>query len=70
MALSFWRDNCRVSNRRLTKELGYALQFPSYREGLRPASRLRLSIDVRLQILTKAIPTHLKPTALQPGSKA
>ena len=34
MALSFWRDNRRVSNRRLTKELGYALQFPSYREGL------------------------------------
>ncbi len=34
MALSFWRDNRRVSNRRLTKELGYALLFPSYREGL------------------------------------
>ena len=34
MALSFWRDNRRVSNLRLTKELGYALQFPSYREGL------------------------------------
>ena len=34
MALSFWRDNRRVSNRRLTKELGYTLLFPSYREGL------------------------------------
>ena len=39
MALSFWRDNRRVSNRRLTKELGYALQFPSYREGLQACLR-------------------------------
>ncbi|MEB3177352.1 MAG: SDR family oxidoreductase [Synechococcus sp.] len=34
MALSFWRDNRRVSNRRLTEELGYHLLYPSYREGL------------------------------------
>ena len=34
MALSFWRDNRRVSNRKLTQELGYALTYPSYREGL------------------------------------
>lgn len=34
MALSFWRDNRRVSNRRLTQELGYKLLYPSYREGL------------------------------------
>ena len=39
MALSFWRDNRRVSNRRLTKELGYALLFPSYREGLQACLR-------------------------------
>ena len=39
MALSFWRDNRRVSNRRLTMELGYALQFPSYREGLQACLR-------------------------------
>lgn len=35
MALSFWRDNRRVSNRRLTQELGYQLHYPSYREGLK-----------------------------------
>ena len=34
MALSFWRDNRRVSNRRLTQDLGYKLLYPSYREGL------------------------------------
>ena len=34
MALSFWRDNRRVSNRRLTQQLGYKLLYPSYREGL------------------------------------
>ncbi|MEL0264068.1 MAG: SDR family oxidoreductase [Synechococcus sp.] len=39
MALSFWRDNRRVSNRRLTKELGYSLMFPSYREGLQACLR-------------------------------
>ena len=35
MALSFWADNRRVSNRRLRQELGYALRYPTYREGLR-----------------------------------
>ena len=35
MALSFWRDNRRVSNQRLTQELGYQLRYPSYREGLK-----------------------------------
>ena len=34
MALSFWRDNRRVKNHKLTQELGYALRYPSYREGL------------------------------------
>jgi nucleoside-diphosphate-sugar epimerase len=33
MALSFWADNRRVSNRRLCQELGYRLRYPSYREG-------------------------------------
>jgi len=33
MALSFWADNRRVSNRRLCHELGYQLRYPSYREG-------------------------------------
>lgn len=39
MALSFWRDNRRVSNRRLTKELGYRLQYPCYRVGLEACLR-------------------------------
>jgi nucleoside-diphosphate-sugar epimerase len=33
MALSFWADNRRVSNRRLCHQLGYRLRYPSYREG-------------------------------------
>jgi nucleoside-diphosphate-sugar epimerase len=33
MALSFWAENRRVSNRRLCQELGYSLRYPSYREG-------------------------------------
>jgi nucleoside-diphosphate-sugar epimerase len=35
MALSFWRDNRRVSNRRLHDELGVVLRHPDYRSGLR-----------------------------------
>ena len=35
MALSFWQENRRVSNRLLTAELGYQLRYPTYREGLR-----------------------------------
>jgi len=34
MAASFYADNKRVSNARLRQELGVALKFPSYREGL------------------------------------
>jgi len=34
MALSFWAENRRVHNRRLCQDLGYALRYPSYREGL------------------------------------
>lgn len=33
MARSFWQENRRVSNRRLCRELGYRLRYPSYREG-------------------------------------
>ncbi|MEY2643744.1 MAG: hypothetical protein RLZZ611_393 [Cyanobacteriota bacterium] len=33
MALSFWAENRRVSNRLLCDELGYRLRYPSYREG-------------------------------------
>lgn len=34
MALSFWRDNRRVDNGRLKRELGVSLACPTYREGL------------------------------------
>lgn len=34
MALSFWEDNRRVSNRRLREELGVTLAYPDYRAGL------------------------------------
>lgn len=35
MARSFYEDSKRVSNRRLREELGVALRYPTYREGLR-----------------------------------
>jgi len=35
MARSFYRDNKRVSNARIKDELGVALAYPNYREGLR-----------------------------------
>jgi nucleoside-diphosphate-sugar epimerase len=35
MARSFWMENRRVSNRRLCRQLGYRLLYPSYREGYR-----------------------------------
>jgi nucleoside-diphosphate-sugar epimerase len=35
MALSFWRDNRRVDNRRIKEELGVSLRYPDYRTGLR-----------------------------------
>jgi len=35
MGRSFYRDNKRVSNARLKDELGVALAYPTYREGLR-----------------------------------
>jgi nucleoside-diphosphate-sugar epimerase len=34
MAASFYADNKRISNARLRQELGVALKFPTYREGL------------------------------------
>ena len=39
MALSFWADNRRVSNRLLCQELGYQLRYPSYREGFAASLR-------------------------------
>jgi hypothetical protein len=35
MARSFYGDNKRVTNRRIKSELGVALHYPTYREGLR-----------------------------------
>lgn len=35
MALSFWRDNRRVDNRRVKEELGVRLRYPDYRTGLK-----------------------------------
>ena len=35
MALSFYRDNKRVANARMKRELGLTLRYPTYREGLR-----------------------------------
>lgn len=34
MARGFWDDNRRVSNARIKRELGVALRYPTYREGL------------------------------------
>ncbi|MFA5900743.1 MAG: SDR family oxidoreductase [Hyphomicrobium sp.] len=41
MARSFYADNKRVSNKRLHQELGIALKFPTYREGLRAIADAR-----------------------------
>ena len=35
MALSFYGESKRVRNARLKRELGVALRYPTYREGLR-----------------------------------
>ena len=35
MAKSFWSDNRRVSNRKIKKELGVKLLYPTFREGLK-----------------------------------
>jgi len=37
MARSFWSESRRVRNDLLTRQLGYHLRYPSYREGLRAA---------------------------------
>ena len=35
MALSFWQDNRTIDNSLIKNELGWALKYPTYREGLR-----------------------------------
>jgi nucleoside-diphosphate-sugar epimerase len=39
MALSFWRDNRRVDNARMKRELGVVLRYPNYRDGLAAIAR-------------------------------
>lgn len=39
MALSFWRDNRRVDNARIKRELGVELRYPDYRAGLAAIAR-------------------------------
>ncbi len=39
MALSFWRDNRRVDNTRIKRELGVELRYPDYRSGLAAIAR-------------------------------
>ena len=39
MALSFWRDNRRVDNARIKRELGVVLRHPNYRDGLAAIAR-------------------------------
>jgi hypothetical protein len=38
-AASFWTESRRVSNRRLRRDLGVELLYPTYREGLRSLLR-------------------------------
>lgn len=45
MALSFWADNRRVSNRLLCQGLGYRLRYPSYREGFAASLREEQASD-------------------------
>lgn len=37
MARSFYSDNKRISNKRMKEELGVALKYPTYREGIKAA---------------------------------
>ena len=39
MALSFWRDDRRVDNARIKRELGVVLRYPDYRQGLAAIAR-------------------------------
>lgn len=43
MARSFYEENRRVKNDRLKRELGLALRYPTYREGLRAIAASRVS---------------------------
>ncbi len=56
MAASFYADNKRVSNRKIKKELGVRLRYPSYREGL---SALTAS----------STPSSVRPRSARSGSR-
>ncbi|MDE2384135.1 MAG: SDR family oxidoreductase [Alphaproteobacteria bacterium] len=47
MALSFYDESKRVSNRRIKQELGYQLKYPTYREGLAAIFRNSPHLHVR-----------------------
>jgi hypothetical protein len=53
MALSFYRDNKRIENARMKRELGLALRYPTYREGLR-ALHAELQIKGSARVPTAA----------------
>jgi nucleoside-diphosphate-sugar epimerase len=40
MAATFWAENKRVGNRRIRRDLGVTLAYPTYREGLRALAQL------------------------------
>jgi nucleoside-diphosphate-sugar epimerase len=41
MALTFWRDNKRVDNSLMKRELGIKLRYPTYREGLQAVTLIK-----------------------------
>ena len=44
MALSFWKENRKVDNKLLCKELGYSLLYPNFKSGLKDCfSKLKLN---------------------------
>lgn len=55
MAQSFWRDNRRVDNRRMKRELGVRLVYPDYRSGLTAlAAALGCDVGSRSEAAPKA----------------
>lgn len=48
MARSFYADNKRVSNRLIREELGVALRYPTYREGIRALAAQGEGADLRV----------------------
>ena len=55
MALSFWQECRRVRNDKLKRELGVALRYPTYREGLRALFRRGAVIARSVAVLAMTI---------------